>query len=99
MVLTLGTILPIVLGYLPSLIKIAEGLFSWKEKSGPDKKAFVESTLETVVNGIAASSTGGQKETWDKIKPGVSTAIDGLVEIANNVGMFDEVSQTGLAGG
>lgn len=97
----LSGILDLVVKYLPSLISIAEGIFSWKAKSGADKKAWVQGTLQTVVTGIAAESTGGQKETWEKIAPSVSVMIDASVELANATGAFTEpvVGDTGLAGG
>lgn len=97
----LSGILDLVVKYLPSLISIAEGIFAWKDKSGADKKAWVQGTLQTVATGIAAESTGGQAETWAKIAPSVSTMIDASVELAKQTGLFvePEVGNTGLAGG
>lgn len=88
--MTFALVLPIILKFLPALIGIAEGLFSWKSKSGSDKKDFVTNTLKTVVAGVQSESTGGQKETWDAIAPSVSIAIDGLVGIANATGFFED---------
>ena len=93
----LSGILDIVVKYLPALIGIAEGLFSWKNKSGADKKEWVTETLKTVATGIAAESTGGQKETWEKIAPSVSVMIDASVELANAAGAF-EYDNMGLGG-
>jgi hypothetical protein len=39
------TVFDIVVKYLPALISMAEGIFSWKEKGGADKKTFVLGTL------------------------------------------------------
>ena len=96
----LAGILDLVVKYLPSLISIAEGIFSWKAKSGEDKKAFVQNTLQTVVTGVAAESTGGQAETWAKIKDPVSVMIDASVAIAKETGVFvePEYPNTGLVG-
>jgi hypothetical protein len=99
-VMKLSGIFELVVKYLPALISIAEGIFSWKAKSGEDKKAFVTDALKIAATGIAAESTGGQKETWDKIAPAVSVMIDASVELAKVSGVFEqEVGDTGLAGG
>jgi hypothetical protein len=83
----------IVVKYLPALISMAEGLFSWKEKSGADKKTFVLGTLKTVTAGIVAESTGGQAETWAKIGPGVDMALEGLVSVAKESGVFEKTPE------
>jgi hypothetical protein len=88
--MTFAVILPIVLKYLPALIGIAEGLWSWKSKAGADKKEFVTNTLQTVVTAMQTESTGGQKETWSQIGPSVSVAIDAMVGVANAVGAFKD---------
>ena len=97
----LSGILDLVVKYLPSLISIAEGIFSWKSKAGADKKAWVNETLKTVATGIAAESTGGQADTWTKIAPSISVMIDASVELANASITINEpeVGNTGLAGG
>jgi len=92
---TVTKILDLVIKYLPSLIVIAEGLFSWKKKAGVEKKEFVQETLHTVVNGIEAESTGGQKETWEKIGDPVGKLIDASVEIANETGVFNNMGMGG----
>ncbi|MDA8087911.1 MAG: hypothetical protein M0Z75_14580 [Nitrospiraceae bacterium] len=61
---------------LPELVKVAEGLFGWKKKSGTEKKAFVAGTLKDVVGQIDANSRGGQKNTWDALQPIVDAGID-----------------------
>jgi hypothetical protein len=82
------SVFDIVVKYLPALISMAEGLFSWKTKSGADKKAFVIGTLKTVTAGIASESTGGQKDTWTVIGPSVDMALEGLVGVAQATGVF-----------
>ena len=79
-----------VLKYLPSLVSLAEGIFSWKKKSGALKKSFVKGTLKTIFTGVAAESTGGQKTTWDALETSVDMLIDSTVKIANAAGAFDE---------
>ncbi len=61
---------------LPEIIKLAEGLFGWKKKSGADKKAYVAGTLKTVVDAMDVNSRGGQKNTWDRLSPLADIAID-----------------------
>jgi hypothetical protein len=74
--------------YLPSLIAMVEIAFTWKDKSGPEKKAAVTETLKVVANGIQAESTGGQAETWAKIAPVVDQSIETAVAIAKITGAF-----------
>lgn len=63
------------------LIRAAEDLFK-EPKSGPQKKDSVMLVINTIINGLIISSTGGQKETWSKIKmvimPIISFLVDGL---------------------
>lgn len=77
-----------ILGMLPQLINLAEGIFSFKSKSGEQKKEFVSGTLKTAVDIVDSVSTGGQKKTWDTIAPAVSVMIDSAVEVANAAGVF-----------
>lgn len=84
-------IVGLIVRYIPSLIALAEGIFSWKAKSGPDKKDFVTGALKTVVGAVAAESTGGQANTWAKIAPTVDKLIDASVELANEVGAFSNL--------
>jgi len=86
----------LVVKYLPALISMAEGIFSWKSKSGADKKAWVMGTLQTVTAGIAAESTGGQAETWSKIKQPVDVALEGLVGVAQATGVFEATEPVNL---
>jgi len=61
--------------YIIELCKNAESLVEG-EKTGETKKAAVMSAVETLLSGVVAVSTGGQAETWAKIKPLVSLAVD-----------------------
>lgn len=81
--------LALVLTNLPELITVAEGLFSWKAKSGADKKAFVSNTLKQVVTSATEQSTGGQAKSLEKMGATIDTLIDVSVELANHAGMFD----------
>ena len=58
------------------LIPIAEEIFKDEPKSGVKKKALVESGVKTAIDVVEAMSTGGQKETWAKIKIPLSLAVD-----------------------
>lgn len=62
--------------FLIQLIKSMEIWFSDKAKSGEEKKAAVLESAQAIVGGTIEISTGGQKETWDKLSPLVSRAID-----------------------
>lgn len=78
---TLG-ILGLIESGLPELVKLAEGFFSWKSKSGAEKKQFVTNGVQTVVTQIDQASGGGQKNTWNKLAPIVSDIVD---ETANEL--------------
>lgn len=69
-------ILQLVSAGLPALVQTAEGFFNWKKQSGSQKKALVTSTVKATVDAIDAESTGGQKNTWDKIAPVISSMVD-----------------------
>jgi hypothetical protein len=81
--------LPILLQMLPSLIGLAEKLLG--PKAGVGKKDLVMEATGIAMTAIGAFSTGGQAETWDKIKPLVSTIVDAGVAIA-----FPKPSATSL---
>lgn len=87
-------ILTLVVKFLPMLISIAEGLFSWKTKSGTHKKEWVSSSLKRVVDTVAANSTGGQALTWEHIGPSVDMLIDASVALANKAGAFGGLDET-----
>lgn len=88
--MTLAALLPLIVWAVPKLVSIAEGIFSWKAKSGADKKQFVTNTLQGVVGSMQQVSTGGQKETWDNLAPAISMLIEGSVAMANAIGAFDD---------
>lgn len=67
------------------LIGFAEKLFTGA-KQGALKKSMVLGAAEAVANGMAMASTGGQKETWEAIKPMLGTIIDTTVAISNATG-------------
>lgn len=62
------------------LIELAERYFAGPGH-GAEKKELVTEVLKAAVNTTAAVSTGGQKETWTRIAPEVSTIIDASVSI------------------
>ena len=88
--MTFAALLPLIVWAVPKLVSLAEGIFSWKKKSGADKKEFVTYTLKNIVGSMQEVSTGGQKETWDNLAPAISMLIDGSVAMANAVGVFDD---------
>jgi hypothetical protein len=54
--------------------------------TGPLKKEAVTAGMTAFVAGMAAVSTGGQKETYEKIDAvGVSTLIDTIATVGNNI--------------
>ena len=54
--------------------------------AGPLKKAAVEAGAIGFVEGMQVASTGGQKETWEKITPEtVSVLIDTIATVANGI--------------
>lgn len=84
-----GKALSIVIEYLPNLIMLAEGLFSWKSKSGEAKKEFVTESAKSIVGAIAEESTGGQGDTWDALEEPIGELIDGTVSVMNAAGVFN----------
>lgn len=72
--------LTVLLQLLPSLIALAEKLLG--PKTGEAKKELVMSAAEIAMTAIGSLSTGGQKDTWERVKPAVSTIIDAGVSIA-----------------
>ena len=77
--------LNLLVALLPTIIKlmgIAEVTMADKPQSGPEKKNFVMSIIEAIFGGISAISTGGQAETWNRIKEPVGTIIDAAAGIA-----------------
>ena len=65
---------------LPSLISLAERLLG--PKTGEIKKDLVMEAANIAMTAVGALSTGGQAETWERIKPSVSLIVDAGVAIA-----------------
>lgn len=66
--------------FVISMIGIAEKAFDGQPKSGAEKKKMVVDATRNVIGGAYSASTGGQKETWEKLaKP-----VDGLVDATCN---------------
>jgi hypothetical protein len=72
--------LPILMQLLPSLISLAEKLLG--PKTGEAKKELVLEAAGIAMNAVGAFSTGGQAQTWERIKPMVSTIVDAGAAIA-----------------
>lgn len=81
--------LTVLLQILPGLLALAEKLLG--PKTGELKKELVMGVAGLALNSVGALSTGGQAETWDRIKPFVSTIVDASVSIA-----FPKPSATSL---
>ena len=64
-----------ILPYLLKLVKAAEAFFP-DAGAGADKKAAVTEATKIILEGGTELSTGGQKDTWEKLAPLVSTVID-----------------------
>lgn len=64
--------LPTIIG----LMGIAEKALADKPKSGEEKKAIVKEGAKAIIGGVADASTGGQKETWEKIDSMIDPFID-----------------------
>lgn len=69
---------------VPSLVALAEEIFG--SSTGEVKKSTVQNAAQAVVAGLEQVSTGGQKETWEKLAPVVDTVIEATVATANNFG-------------
>lgn len=74
-------ILGLVFRFLPLLMSTAEKIFSKTPKSGAEKKELVTTGAKAIVDVIEAVSTGGQKNTWDRIAPTVDRMIDDTAEV------------------
>jgi hypothetical protein len=83
---------------LPALMAKADEVIQGIGK-GAIKKDLVMTTAQLVVESVAALSTGGQKETWESLKPSVSTMIDTACAVANTFapGAIDEQKQPTFA--
>lgn len=81
----MGKYFSVAMKLLPTILQlmaIAENLFDGKPDSGAEKKAMVTATAKTIVEGVGSVSTGGQAETWERIKDPVSNIIDNAAAIA-----------------
>lgn len=72
-----------IIGALPGLITAAENAFG--DGTGPVKKQYVMEGAEKIVATMADVSTGGQKETWEKLQPFTSTIVDSIITAANGL--------------
>lgn len=68
------------LPFITRLIGLAESIFTGA-KQGKVKKQLVMDATATIVGGIGAVSSGGQKETWDKIAEPIGNIVDNLVPV------------------
>jgi len=64
------------LPFIIELIHVAEEAFSDQPKSGEKKKELVMEAVKTVTGAATELSTGGQKNTWEKISEPISRVID-----------------------
>lgn len=88
--MTFAALLPLIVWAVPKLVTLAEGIFSWGEKTGPQKKDFVSTSLKTIVDGFQEKTTGGAKTSWDNLAPAIDMLIEGAVDIGNAAGFFDD---------
>ena len=75
---------------IPNLIADAESIFG--KGNGAAKKEAVTDVLNQGVQVLAGVSTGGQKNTVEKLQPYISTMIDSAVSIANEAGAFGKTA-------
>ena len=73
------TILIQVVPLVIELVQLAEKAFADQPKSGAAKKALVLKVAKSVIAGLLATSTGGQKETWKKLAGPLNMIIDIVV--------------------
>ena len=66
---------------IPSIVSLAENIFSGKPKSGTDKKALVMTIAKTAVDTITDLSTGGQQHTWERLSGPISNIIDNIASV------------------
>lgn len=79
------TIISLVAFLLPKVVQMigyVEQMFDGQEKSGETKKALVMGAAETITAGFAGLSTGGAKESWEKLKPLVDDFVEKAVAVA-----------------
>lgn len=71
---------------ITQLVSLAEGIFGGQKGAGAVKKSAVMQTTETAVKAMTALSTGGQQETWERLAPTISKAVDVAVDVAKAAG-------------
>ena len=65
-----------ILGALPELLKVAEQAFDNIPDSGAQKKEMVLTAAKALFGGLIGVSTGGQKNTWQRVEMMLSPIID-----------------------
>jgi len=70
--------------FICSLAKVAEVAFS-TEKAGSEKKLAVKDGLTAMFDGVKEASTGGQKETFEKVEPLFDAVIDKGIDLATTM--------------
>lgn len=70
------TILLKAIPFVMKLIQLAERAFDDIPDSGEQKKKMVMQGFQAAFDMVVGSSTGGQKETWEKLEPIISSFVD-----------------------
>ena len=74
-----------ILPFLSVLVKAAELAFADKVKAGPEKKEAVKAGMNALFDGVRESSTGGQKETLEKLDPLFEAIVDKGIDLAATI--------------
>jgi len=75
----MGKFFELAIKLLPTILQLmgaAEQFFGDKPNAGAAKKLAVMTATGAIINGVESVSTGGQAETWERIKEPVSNIID-----------------------
>jgi len=62
--------------FVMEMIQLAERAFDDVPDSGAEKKAMVLQAVQSAFDVVVGSSTGGQKETWERLRPVIENLID-----------------------
>jgi hypothetical protein len=62
--------------FVMEMIQLAEKAFDDVPDSGAEKKAMVMQAVQAAFDTVVGSSTGGQKETWERLRPIIESLID-----------------------
>jgi len=62
--------------FVIEMVQLAEKAFDDHPESGADKKAMVLQAVQCAFDAVVGSSTGGQKETWERLRPIIESFID-----------------------